>query len=147
MTKKILCLKQAAIGRDEIASGQQHHVARHQICYRKLLGMAITQYRSTYCYSLLQLFCGATGPVFLNGIQRYAHQHDGPDDHESGDFAGQRGHSAGSQENHYQRILEVVQVLDDQQLFAMGTQRVIAELLDSRTRFPLAQASRKCPHL
>ncbi len=102
--------------------------------------MAIAQYRGTHRHRLLQLLRGATGPVFLKEIQRHAHQHDRPDDHESGDLAGQRGHRAGGQQYHHQRILEVAQVLDQQRAFAMIAQRVGAETQDARMRFLLAQS-------
>ena len=75
--------------------------------------MAISQYRGPHRDSLLQLICRATRPVFLNEIQRHTHQHDGPDDHKSGDLASQRGHRAGGQQNHHKRIFEVAQVLDE----------------------------------
>ena len=137
--EEVLGLEQTAICRDQIASRQQHHVARHQLRDRDLLRLAVAQHRGPHRDSLFQLIRGAPGAVFLKEIQRYAHQHDGPDDHEAGDLAGHRGDSAGRQQNHHQRIFEVAQVLDEQRPFAMIPQRVGAELRAARPRFPLAQ--------
>lgn len=99
------------------------------------------QHRGSDRDSLLQLLCGAAGTVFLDEIQRHAHQHDRPDDHESGDLAGQRGYRADRQQYHHQRISEMAEVLDQQRSLMMVAQRVGAELRHLCTRVLPAQPS------
>jgi len=138
--EEVLGFEQAAVGRHQVARRQQHHIAGHQLLHRQVLAQIVAQHRGTNRDRLLQAVDGASGAKFLDEIEGHAHQHDGPDDDEAGELAGQRRGSAGRQQDHHQRILEVAQVLQDEMLLGLNPQGVRAEGQESPAGLLAAQA-------
>ena len=74
--KEILGFQQHAIGRDQTAGREQHHVARHDRRRQQLEGLAVTQHLRVEGDLRAQLLDGVARHVFLHEAQYGAAEHD-----------------------------------------------------------------------
>jgi hypothetical protein len=104
--KEIARLDHATIGRDAVASGQQHHIARHQRHHGHGAGRPVAHHLGAQRHRCAQLPGGAVRAVLQREIQCHAQQHHRQDDEEVHHIVRGSGDGADHQQREHQGIAE-----------------------------------------
>jgi len=88
--KEVSRFQQVGVCRNQVSSGECHHIAWNQIGYHDLLQVSVAQGRCRDCDLKCQLFRGVAGAVGLYKVQGDAEQHDGANDERATGVAGER---------------------------------------------------------
>ncbi len=113
--EEVARLEDPAVGGDEVARAEPHHVARHDLAHGQLVRRTVADHGGSHGDRGLEPLRGTPGAVLLHEIQRDAHHHHGGDDEEARHVAGQTRDRAGGKKEQDQGVTEARQELDHEQ--------------------------------
>jgi len=139
--EEVLRPQQLAVGRDQVAGRQQHHVARHQRVGCHLLLAVVTPDAHALRHLPRKLLGGLAGAALLREVEDDRQRHDGGDDAGAGGVAGRCRDGAGRQQQQHQRVGEAAQELAPDGL-AVRLQCIRAEARQAFGGLKAAQAGK-----
>lgn len=123
-------LEHRRVGRDQGASGEQDHVARHHAFERDGDRLPIAEHGGLGLHPLAEFLHSACGRVFLEEAEHRAAEDDDQDDPGVHPFPDEQGDGGGGDQDQQQRAAELGQEQADGGGLRLGGERVGSELLE-----------------